>query len=262
MVTLISGCGMSIEEKERIAKVSCSIISETRNMDSAIRVERVNEARDKIGEEPFLDGDYAIKDAIEHGVCPELILNDPNYESLLAEKEEQERLALKRSRQREEDRRRQEKLERERKYAEAKRQRKLEHETFLEAVRSRKGKLLLDCDHSGSLLVDLDKNRIKRKEGYRKLSIFDPVEDSLYTRLTIREVTDVRVLFERLGKGVGSRRRGTEWVDVDELVIDDIELKFRTGAHFVYTQRNAENGGYYYGLLKKECSFQWSPQRT
>ena len=93
---LISGCGMSLEEKERIAKVTCSIIGETRNMDSALRVEKVNEVRDQIGEEPFLAGDYVIKESVEFGICPELILNDPNYDSLLSalrsEKREQERI--------------------------------------------------------------------------------------------------------------------------------------------------------------------------
>ena len=59
-LTLIA-CGPSQEEKEKIAAVSCAVMSETRNMDAAIRVEKINEARDKIGGEPFLRGDDAIK---------------------------------------------------------------------------------------------------------------------------------------------------------------------------------------------------------
>ena len=40
-------------------------MSETRNMDAAIRVREMNEARVKIGGEPFLKGDDAIKESFE-----------------------------------------------------------------------------------------------------------------------------------------------------------------------------------------------------
>jgi hypothetical protein len=53
------------EKAIRIAAVTCSIMSETRNMDAAIRVEKMNDAREKIGGEPFLRGDDAIKEAFE-----------------------------------------------------------------------------------------------------------------------------------------------------------------------------------------------------
>ena len=57
---LLTSCGPSQEEKQRIAAVTCSIMGETRNMDAAVRVEKMNEAREKIGAEPFLSGDDAI----------------------------------------------------------------------------------------------------------------------------------------------------------------------------------------------------------
>jgi hypothetical protein len=49
-------------------------MSETRTMDGAVRVREMNDARDKIGGEPFLRGDDAIKDAFEFGLCQELVL--------------------------------------------------------------------------------------------------------------------------------------------------------------------------------------------
>ena len=90
------GCSMSQEEKENIAAVTCSIMSETRNMDAAVRVRELNEARDKIGGEPFLRGDDAIKEAFEWGLCQVLVLNetyDERLQSLKDAKRELERIA-------------------------------------------------------------------------------------------------------------------------------------------------------------------------
>ena len=70
------------EKAVRIAAVTCSIMSETRKMDAAVRVREMNDAREKIGGEPFLDGDDAIIDAFEYGLCKELVLNE-NYEQAL-----------------------------------------------------------------------------------------------------------------------------------------------------------------------------------
>lgn len=118
-VLIISGCGPSQEEKQqvaieqqrieqeaseklaqekanRIAAITCSIMSETRNMDAAIRVREINDARDKIGGEPFLRGDAAIQEAFEWGLCQVLVLNetyDERLESLKDAERERERLA-------------------------------------------------------------------------------------------------------------------------------------------------------------------------
>ena len=51
-------------------------------MDAAVRVREMNEAREKIGGEPFLDGDDAIKEAFEYGLCHELVL-DESYNKTL-----------------------------------------------------------------------------------------------------------------------------------------------------------------------------------
>ena len=95
-LTLIA-CGPTQQEKEKIAAVSCAVMSETRNMDAAIRVEKINEARDKIGGEPFLRGDDAIKEAFEYGLCEELVLNatiyDKSLEDLKDTERERERIA-------------------------------------------------------------------------------------------------------------------------------------------------------------------------
>ncbi len=48
-VFFLTACGPSQEEKENIAAVTCSIMSETRNMDAALGVEKINDARMKIG---------------------------------------------------------------------------------------------------------------------------------------------------------------------------------------------------------------------
>jgi FKBP-type peptidyl-prolyl cis-trans isomerase len=67
------------EKAIRVAAVTCSIMGETREMDSAVRVRELNDAREKIGGEPFLGGDLAIKLSFDYGLCRELVLNDPDY---------------------------------------------------------------------------------------------------------------------------------------------------------------------------------------
>jgi hypothetical protein len=71
-------------------------MGETRNMDAAVRVREMNEAREKIGGEPFLSGDDAIKEAFNFGLCQELVLNenyDERLQSLKDAKRERERIA-------------------------------------------------------------------------------------------------------------------------------------------------------------------------
>ena len=62
---LLTSCGPSKEELRqaemeqqrlvqenatRIAAVTCAVIKETRNMDASVRVEKINEARDRVAE--------------------------------------------------------------------------------------------------------------------------------------------------------------------------------------------------------------------
>ena len=93
---VLASCGPSTEEKINIAAVTCSIMGETRNMDAAVRVEKMNDAREKIGGESFLRGDDTIKESFEWGLCQELVLNENYGESLQILKDakrERERIA-------------------------------------------------------------------------------------------------------------------------------------------------------------------------
>ena len=83
ILIILVGCGPSPEEKQEIATVTCNFILETRNMDSAIRLKAINEARDQIGEDKFLGSDDDIKESVQFNLCEELVLNDPDYESIL-----------------------------------------------------------------------------------------------------------------------------------------------------------------------------------
>ena len=79
---ILASCGPSSEEKKDIAAVTCSIMGETRDIDAAVRVEKMNDARKEIGGEPFLEGDSVIQEAFEYGLCQELVLNENFNEAL------------------------------------------------------------------------------------------------------------------------------------------------------------------------------------
>ena len=83
---ILASCGPSSEEKKNIAAVTCSIMGETRNMDAAVRVREMNDAREKIGGEPFLKGDSVIKEAFEYGLCQQLVVNENYNEALQSRK--------------------------------------------------------------------------------------------------------------------------------------------------------------------------------
>jgi len=96
---LITACGPSQQEKENIAAVTCSIMSETKNIDAAIRVREINNAREKISKGPFLRGDEAIKEAFKYGLCKELVLSesyDETLQLLKDAKKERERIEAER----------------------------------------------------------------------------------------------------------------------------------------------------------------------
>ena len=84
VLIVLTGCGPSKEEKQEIALITCNFMSETRNMDSAIRVKEMNNAREKIGEDRFLGRDNDIKESIQYGLCEELVLNDPDYKNKIS----------------------------------------------------------------------------------------------------------------------------------------------------------------------------------
>lgn len=68
-------------------------MSESRNMDAAMRIKEINTAREKINADPYLLGDKEIKESFKYGLCTNLVLNDPEYENTLLELKELERIA-------------------------------------------------------------------------------------------------------------------------------------------------------------------------
>jgi hypothetical protein len=86
-IFVLASCGMSEVDKEEIAIITCNIMSESRNMDAAMRIKEINSAREKIGEERFLLTDESIKESFKYFLCKDLVLNDEfYYENLEAAK--------------------------------------------------------------------------------------------------------------------------------------------------------------------------------
>jgi len=80
---VLVNCGPSEQERMEIATITCNIISESRNMDGAMRIKEINTAREKLGEDPFLGKDDVIKDAVKFGLCEPLVLNNSDFDSIL-----------------------------------------------------------------------------------------------------------------------------------------------------------------------------------
>jgi len=96
------GCGISEEEKLTKAQVACAIMAETRNMDGAQRVERINQVREEIGEPPYLKGDELVRTAFQWDMCERLVANVKNWEADLRDaplNEELEKIRLKAEKQ-------------------------------------------------------------------------------------------------------------------------------------------------------------------
>ena len=92
------------EQKRRndLATLTCNIMGESRNMDAAMRIKEINAARERLDEDLYLGTDEGIKVSFEYGLCKELVLNDPDYDSkllsILTAIAEQEAEALERRR--------------------------------------------------------------------------------------------------------------------------------------------------------------------
>lgn len=68
------------------------MIGESKGIDGAFRIQLVNDAREMIGEEPFLGSDDEIIRAFRYKVCELLIQNDESYEFTLQKMIELERI--------------------------------------------------------------------------------------------------------------------------------------------------------------------------
>ena len=82
VVAILSSCGVSQQDKEEIATITCNVIKSTRNMDAALRIKEINLAREQMGEERFLGTDDEIREAIELSLCELLVINDSSYKTV------------------------------------------------------------------------------------------------------------------------------------------------------------------------------------
>ena len=81
----LTGCGMSDEEKTNIAAATCSLLSEYSESDGVARMKEINSAREKLQQPLFLGSGEDIQDALEYGLCSDLVLNNSEYYIRLAE---------------------------------------------------------------------------------------------------------------------------------------------------------------------------------
>lgn len=92
---VISCGGESLEEKnkkieqentriENIKLSTCAVLKETTEEQNAFRVKELNSARASIGQEPFIEGDKVILNAIKFGLCESLVGNDANFNQQFA----------------------------------------------------------------------------------------------------------------------------------------------------------------------------------
>ena len=87
---------ISVFADERVAPVTCAVISETALDQSAYRVKEVNEARSKLNLNPYLEGDAEILLSIKYDLCILLITDFEEYKKeskilVLADKQAIER---------------------------------------------------------------------------------------------------------------------------------------------------------------------------
>ena len=87
---------ISVFADERVAPVTCAVISETALDQSAYRVKEVNEARSKLNLDPYLEGDDEILLSIKYDLCILLIMDFEEYKKeskilVLADKQAIER---------------------------------------------------------------------------------------------------------------------------------------------------------------------------
>ena len=83
-VFFLTACGPSQEEKQQIATIACNVMAESTTMDGAMKIKEVNQAREQIGEPPFLSNSNMIQESIKYNFCESLVLNDPKYSEMLA----------------------------------------------------------------------------------------------------------------------------------------------------------------------------------
>ena len=91
---LVIARGPSNEEVQNTATKTWDIMTESRTIDAVIKVKGINAAREKINEDGFLGRDTDILLPFKRDLCERRVSNDDDYESLLAEQQNQEALGL------------------------------------------------------------------------------------------------------------------------------------------------------------------------
>lgn len=81
----IISCGPSEKKRNEIITVACNLIAESKNIDATYRLQVVNEAREKLGEELYLGDDDLIKEAYKFGLCSQLVSNSPIFQKRIEE---------------------------------------------------------------------------------------------------------------------------------------------------------------------------------
>lgn len=76
--------GNKSSDNARVAAVTCAVISESKPWQAAFRIERVNQAREKLGLEAYLDGDKMLMRAVANDTCELLVLDDLKYQDIPA----------------------------------------------------------------------------------------------------------------------------------------------------------------------------------
>jgi hypothetical protein len=216
---------LAAEKSIRVAAVTCAVIRETRQMDSAIRVREVNNARESIGALPYTLGDEIIVDAVKYGLCKDLVLDDNFVTKLKSAHEVEKALKAERDRMAREKRAAEERIAAEKraeKRAEKVRvaaEKRAEEETIAEERREEARRIISDLmtgdfiDFHGVKLdlnyyiVELDKNQQGRnmEVGDKLLEIRStPIDFLLIAHYVTRDFSDdpssLLVTLERNGE--------------------------------------------------------------
>ena len=90
LIFLVSCSEPQLSDKDinEIAIITCNVLSETRELNSALAIKELNEAREKIGQERFLGSSDTIKKSFDYDLCPSLVKNNDNeYKKLYSQLE-------------------------------------------------------------------------------------------------------------------------------------------------------------------------------
>ncbi len=79
---------MSEPQRLDLAKSTCNVIAAVAPENASMRIKEINAARQKMGMNDYTGSDDEIRDSVKFGICENLVLNDPEYASLVATKKE------------------------------------------------------------------------------------------------------------------------------------------------------------------------------